>query len=355
MKNPEKKLARIRLSSTELLNLVSNLSTMYSAGIPILSAIHSLSEEARGNTKKILIEINADLLKGKHLYESLAKFPHVFDIITVNMIRASESSGTLDIILKDLKVQLKKDIAFNRKVRSALIYPVLVLVVFVAVMLLILIVVMPKIATVFTQLKVTLPLPTKILIFFSNLLLQQTIFVVGGVVLLVTGSFLLYRFQKRRVVKFLYSLPGISQLIRDIDLMRFSRSFHLLLTSGTSITAAIELTERVVMKQEIVKAIAHARQTILTGKPLSHSFKLHRKIFPGTMIELTQAGEKTGSLDRSMADISEYLDYKITDRLSILTALLEPIMLVVVAILVGSMMFAIIGPIYGLIGQIGPH
>src|SRR5260221_2851884 len=145
---------RLRLTNTERLNFVSNLSTMYSAGIPLLSAVIALSEEARGNTKKILQEIDADLLKGKNLYESLAKFPLIFDTITVNMIRASEASGTLDVILKDLKVQIKKDIAFNRKIRTALTYPVLVMVVFIAVLLMILVVVMPKISTVFTQLKI---------------------------------------------------------------------------------------------------------------------------------------------------------------------------------------------------------
>lgn len=346
---------RMTISSTDTLNLVSNLSTMLSAGIPILSAVHSLSEEARGNTKKILTEIHADLLKGKHLYESLAKFPLIFDSVTVNMVRASEESGTLDVILKDMKEQIKKDIALNRKIRNALTYPFLVVVVFVGVLLLILTVVMPKISTVFTQLKVPLPLPTKILIFTSNILLHQTIFVLLGAAILSVGSFLLYTFQKKKVLWLLYTLPGISAIIRDIDLIRFSRSIHLLLHAGTSITTAMELAQYVVIKAEIAKAIGHARQTILTGKPLSYSFKQHRKIFPGTMIELTQAGEKTGSLDKSMQDISEYLDYKVTDSLTTITALLEPVMLVMVAILVGSMMVAIIGPIYGLIGQIGPH
>src|SRR5260370_34158422 len=107
--------------------------------------------------------------------------------------------------------------------------------VFVAVLLLILVVVMPKIATVFTQLKVPLPLPTKILIFASNLVIHQTIFVLAAVGLLVTGIIMLFRFQKPRVLKVIYAIPGISQLIRDIDLMRFSRSFYLLLSSGISI------------------------------------------------------------------------------------------------------------------------
>lgn len=349
------KYKNLTLSSTKLLNLISNLSTMLSAGIPILSAIHSLSEDARGNMQKVLVEINADILKGKHLYESLAKFPLIFDIVTVNMIRAAEESGTLDITLKDLKEQIKRNIAFNRKITSALIYPILVAIVFVAVLLLILIVVMPKISTVFTQLKVELPLPTKILFFSSNLLLHQTVFVLGGIALLIAGALIVYKLQKKRILKFLYSLPVISQLVRDIDLMHFTRGLYLLLNSGASITFALELTERIVVKPEIAKAIAHAKQGILTGKTLSHSFRLHGKIIPGTMIELTQAGEKTGTLDKSMLDISEYFDYKVADSLDVLTALLEPIMLVVVAFLVGSMMVAIIGPIYGLIGQIGPH
>lgn len=346
---------RLTISTGETLNLVSNLSTMLSAGIPILSAIYSLSEEARENTKKILIEMHNDLLRGKHLYESMAKFPFVFDTVTVNMIRASEESGTLDVVLKDLKEQIKKDIALNRKIRNALTYPFLVLIVFLGVLLLILTVVMPKISTVFTQLKVPLPLPTRILIFSSNVLIHQTVFVLVGFALLIAGSFLFYHFQKKRVLAVVYTLPGVSSIIRDVDLIRFTRSIHLLLNAGTSITSALELSQYVILQTKIAKAIGHARQTILTGKTLSHSFKQHRKIFPGTMIELTQAGEKTGTLDKSMQDISEYLDNKVTDNLSVLTALLEPVMLVVVAILVGSMMVAIIGPIYGLIGQIGPH
>ncbi len=345
----------LSLSPTDKLNLISNFSTMINAGIPILSAITSLSEEAKKEVKFILEITHKDLLQGKHLYESFAKFPRIFDEVTINIIRASEQSGTLDVALKDLREQIKRDIAFNRKIRSALTYPALVVLVFIAVLLLILIVVMPKIATVFTQLKVKLPLPTKILIFSSNFLLHQTLFAVGGLVLLVLVGAVIYRLQKQRVLTFFYSLPGISNLIRDMDLMRVTRNLHLLLNAGVNITSALDLTEQVVLKKEIAHAIAHAKQSILAGKPLSYSMKLQRKIFPSTMIELVQAGEKTGTLDKSMQDTYEYFDYKVTDTLSVLTALLEPVMLVLVALLVGSMMVAIIGPIYGLIGQIGPH
>lgn len=153
---------------------------------------------------------------------------------------------------------------------------------------------------------------------------------------------------------FLSSLPLVSKVVRDVDLLRFTRSMHLLLSAGITINSSLELTESVVLKPEVAKAIEHAKKAVVTGKTLSYSFKQNKKIFPSTMIELIQAGEKTGTLDKSLQDIAEYFDYKVTDNLEVLTALLEPIMLVVVAIIVGAMIVAIIGPIYGLISQISP-
>lgn len=350
-----KKLQNTTITNTDKLNLISNLATMISAGIPLLSALTSLAEDAKPNVKLILETMRGDLLKGKHLYESVAKFPLIFDEVSVNIIQSAEQTGTLDVILKDMKEQIKKDIAFNRKIRSALTYPALVILIFFGVLFMILVVVIPKIATVFSQLKVVMPLPTRIMIATSNFLLHQTIFVVAGFAVLVLGILYLLKFHKKKVLKSLFVVPVISQLIRDIDLLRFSRNMHLLLNAGISITSALELTQGIVHKQEVALAIADAKQALLTGKTLSYSLKQKKKIFPGTMIELIQAGEKTGSLERAMHDIYEYFDYKVTDNLGVITALLEPIMLVLVAILVGSMMVAIIGPIYNLIGQIGPR
>jgi type IV pilus assembly protein PilC len=343
----------LTLSGTEKLNLISNLSTMINAGIPILSAIHSLAEESRGNTQKILQQVQIDITHGKQLNESLAKFPRVFNQMTIKIIRASEQAGKLDIILADLKEEIKKDIALNRKLKSAMTYPIIVFFVFIAVLTMILVVVMPKIATVFSQLKVTMPLPTKILIGSSYILLHYTWYVLGGLAALTTLLVMLYKKQKHRLLPLLYNLPVVSQLIRDIDLLRFTKNLHLMLVSGITITNALELSKDIVIKKDIAKAIETAKENVLRGKDLSYTFKQERKIFPGTMIELTQAGEKTGTLDVSLKSISEYLEYKVSDSLALLTALMEPILLVFVAVVVGAMMVAIIGPIYSIIGQIG--
>lgn len=343
---------RVTLSTNDKLNLISNLSTMISAGIPILTAIKSLSEDAHGNIKKILEQINTDLLQGKHLHASFEKFPHIFDAVTINMIKASEETGSLDVALSDLKEQIKRDIQFKRKIRAALTYPAVVMVIFFAVLLMILIVVIPKIATVFSQLKVKQPLPTKVLIYASNFVVHYTIFFLLGAVILIGGIVLLYIYQKKKFIRAISKLPLISRIVKNIELVRFTRSMYLLLNSGIPLTTALGLTEKVVETKDVVKAISHAKQSVLSGKTMSESFKLHKKVFSNTSIQLVQAGEKTGSLDKSMRDLSEYLDFKVIDDLQLVTTLIEPIVLVMVAILVGGMMLAIIGPIYNMIGQI---
>ena len=127
---------------------------------------------------------------------------------------------------------------------------------------------------------------------------------------------------------------------------------YLLLNAGIPIAAALELAQEVVVKQEVSKAVVHSKELVLAGSELSDGLKAAKDVFPNIMIKITEAGEKSGSLDKSMLDISEYLDYQVANTLKTLTTLLEPIMLVFVGVLVGGMMLAIIAPIYGLIGQV---
>ena len=159
---------RLSISGNEKLALMSNISTMLAAGIPIIETIESLLDGSKGNLKKLLETMRDDLNQGKHLYFAFEKFPKIFDTVTVNIVKASEEAGTLDVVLNDIKDSIRKDMEFSDKIRSALMYPIFIMGVFVAVMLMILVVVVPKISTVFSRLNVDLPVPTKILIFLSN-------------------------------------------------------------------------------------------------------------------------------------------------------------------------------------------
>lgn len=347
------KIEKITISSNDKIVLISNFATLLSAGISILEAVDSLLEDAKGNQVILLQTIREDLVQGKHIYESFSKFPHVFDKVTVNVIKASEEAGNLDVTLKELKENLRKENEFTDKVKSALAYPLVIMVVFFGVLLMILIVVMPKIATVFTRLKVTLPLPTKILIFTSDLILKFTIPVIVGTASVTLFIFFLYKTNRKLVLNIFFSLPLISDLVKQIDLTRFNRSLYYLLSSGIPIVTALELTQEVVIKKSISQIIEQSKEMVIAGKKLSEGLKKSKGKIPSIMIKIVEAGEKSGSLDRSLKDISEYFDYQVTNKLRNLVALLEPIMLVVVGVLVGGMMLAIIGPIYNMIGQVG--
>ncbi|HKC04986.1 MAG TPA: type II secretion system F family protein [Patescibacteria group bacterium] len=343
------------LSSGDKIALISNLSTMLTAGIPILDAVNNLLEDSKGNNRKVLETLRDDLTQGHQVNYSLAKFPRIFDKVTVNVIKASEEAGTLDITLKDLRETLRKQNEFNDSIRSALLYPTFIIGVFILVLLLNLLFVIPKITLVFRNLRVALPLPTRILISISDFMTHNTVsFLIG---LAVFVLFIIYLFTQKRsfLLNIIYSIPGISGLIKLVDLTRFTRSLHLLLSSGLPIVAALDLASDIVMRKETKKIIDKSKEMILSGKTFSDGLRTAKGYIPTIMIKLVETGEKTGSLDKSLQDISEYFDYQVTNTLKTLTALLEPIMLVFVGILVGGMMISIIAPIYGLIANVSPH
>jgi type IV pilus assembly protein PilC len=348
-----KSLTGVSLSSSEKISLITNLSTMLSAGIPIVEAVNSMLEDTKGNQKIILENLSADLMQGNRIYSSFAKFPGCFDAVTISLIKASEEAGTLEVTLKDLRAHIQKEMEFIDKIKAALIYPVVIMIVFAGMMLLILLFVVPTLGKVFKQLKINLPLPTRILVAVSDIMTQNTIpFVIG---LAAVVGFIIYMLQTKKafLVRVLTSLPLVSKLAKEIDLTRFSRNLYLLLSAGLPIATALELSQNVVIREKTAQLIRTSREMVLGGKRFSDGLRTAKGYLPSIMIKLVEAGERSGSLDKSLQDISEFLDYQVSSSLRTLTALMEPVMLVLVGVAVGGMMMAIISPIYGLIGQIG--
>lgn len=343
----------ISISGSEKLTLLSNMITMLSAGIPILETIESLLEDAKGNLKKLLESIREDIMQGKHLYVAFDRFPAVFNKVTVNILKASEEAGTLEITLKDLRDQIKNEMEFQDRIKSALAYPIIVFFVFFVVLLLMLTVVIPKIAEVFDRLNTKLPFTTIALIATSRFLISYPIPITFGFIIFVIAFIFIYKSNKQMFLNILFSLPFISHLVKYIDLTRFSRGLHLLLSSGITITNALELSRDVVIRSDISKAIAYSQEVVLSGKKLSEGFKRYKSLFPSIMLKIIEAGERTGTLDKSMQDISEHFDYEVSKELKTMTTLLEPIMLLLIGILVGSMMVSIIAPIYSSISSVG--
>ncbi len=347
------KTEKMTISNNDKLALISNLSTMLTAGIPILETVKSLSEESKDNLKKILELVHDDLIQGKNLSQSFARFPKIFSKINLNILKSSEESGTLETALKDLRDNIRRDMEFTDKIKAALLYPIILLVIFAAMFLLVLLFVIPRIATIFSNLKVVLPLPTKIMIFTSTALRTHSLPILAVLLLLVLLLVYLYRTKKKSFYSLFSRLPVLSNLFKEIDLSRFSRSLALLLSSNITIINALELVQDVVVNSDIKKAIADSKRIIASGGKLSEGLKTTKnKSIPGIIVKIIESGEKTGSLDKAMQDVSDYMDYNVTNDLKTTTTLLEPVILVVVGLFLGVMMISIIAPIYNLISQI---
>lgn len=193
----------IKISDQEKMQFLGNLSTMLAAGIPILESVISLLEESKNNLQKILMSLKEDLEAGQMVNQSIAKFPRSFDKVTINLIKAAEEAGTLEVALKDVKESIRKEMEFGDKIKSALLYPIIVFLLFIVVMLVMLIFVMPRIAKVFSRLKADLPLPTKLMIFASNFLLNSWYWVIAAVVLIIVVIAIIMRYKKQSVTSFL--------------------------------------------------------------------------------------------------------------------------------------------------------
>lgn len=344
--------SHLNLSSNEKLTLLSNLSTLLSAGIPILEAVDSLLEDGSKNMKKILSELKQDLTQGQKISSTFAKFPNVFDPVMVNLIKASEESGTLDTSLKDITEHYQKEIEFSEKIKTACVYPAFVIIVFSGVLFVILTFVIPRIAQVFTRMRVDLPISTQILIVISNFVTAYKYQVLIAAAFLVILTVFIYRYNKKLVVNSLLSLPLLSTLGKEIDLARFNRSMSLLLKSGIPITEALDLSEHVVSRPEITKIIKNIQKIVDSGRHMSDGFKESKGVIPSMMVRITEAGEKSGTLETAFQDLSDHFEIKVSNTLKKITVLFEPISIVFIGLLVGGMMLSVIAPIYQLIGNL---
>lgn len=347
------KTTRISLSTDEKINLLSNFATMLASSIPILDTVNTLLEDSKGNVKILLSTLQEDLTAGNRVNTTFAKFPKSFNRVNVNLIRAAEESGTLETTLRDIKNNIQKEAEFVDKIKSAMMYPLIIFTVLIGTLLMILVVVIPKISVVFERLRVSLPLPTRVLIYVSDLLIYQWYYFIFGLIVLVLISIFLYKEQKQFFIGLIVALPIISKLSKKIDLTRFARSLFLLLTSGLPISTALEYSQDVVTNRQIKYLIQKSREMLTSGKQFSTGLKTKNNIIPSMMVKLIEVGEKSGTLEKSMQDISDFMDYQVSKDLKVITTLIEPLMLIFVAIAVGGMMVSIIGPMYSMISQVG--
>jgi len=344
--------SRLQLSGKDKLALFSDMSTMLTAGIPIMEIIESLSHDARGNTKEILAALHRSLDGGEPLSQGMAVFPRTFDPVTLNTMRAAEAGGTLEETLQDIVRTLKKELAFSDTIRTAMIYPAFIGVIFLGIILLMLTFVIPRISEVFTSLHVDMPPITKAMIAASNYFVSHWILVSVIALAAFVGVGLFVKTNSRAIIRLLLDLPGLRRLGINIDLARMTRSFALLTRAGIPLDEALVLSKRVIHKSEILRAIEHMQRNVESGRSLGSNLRQSQSAIPPIMARSIETAETSGTLEQTLQNLAEYFDEQVADSLKAATALLEPIIIVVIGVMVGALMVTIIAPIYNMISQI---
>lgn len=348
---------KVRLPSVEKIAIVESLAIMLASGIPILEALDSIEEDSTSlNTKGVIDAIRDSAQKGNSLADSFSQFPKVFDDIFINTVKAGEESGSLDKVLKQLSDNLRQTEQIKADVRNAMLYPAIVLAVLLFVLVILLGFVVPKVAEVFNRLSIPKPLPTKILLSTASFLNQNYIFVlVILATIAILASILLSKKEiRRKIYTISFRIPLIGIILKYLDLSRFSGTLSLLLSAGIPIIRAVEASSSVMINQKTKLQIAEITHELTEGKSLAESMRKY-KSFPTLMTRLISTGEKTGSLDKVLAEVSSHYHTKLSRQVKTLSTTLEPILIIIIGVIVGAVIIAIISPIYQLIGQIQPR
>ena len=348
------KASGIQLKGRDKLSLFSDMSTMLTAGIPIAEIIESLQSDARGKMKRVLTVLRSSITNGEPLSKGMEHFPKTFDPVTLNTLRAAEAGGTLEETLQDIVRTLKKELAFSSTIRTAMIYPAFIGVIFTGIVLLMLTFVIPRISQVFNGMHVDIPPLTQFMFNMSDAFLAHWLIISAAAIVVVFLASLFVRANSRIIIQLLLEIPGLRQLGLNIDLARMTRSFALLLRSGLPLDEALVLSKRVVRKPQIVRLIEHMQHNVETGEALGAGLRNGKFAIPPIMARSITTAETSGTLEQTMQNLAEYFDEQVTESLKAATSLLEPVMIVVIGLMVGGLMITIIAPIYNLISQVSP-
>ncbi len=347
----------LKISANDRLAIIEGLSIMLAAGVPILEALEALSEDVfKKNTKRVLEVLTKQISSGKSLAEGMNTLQDSFDPVLINIIKAGEASGKLDQVLTQLAEDLKSSMETADNIKSALFYPILVLLTLMAVSFYMFAFALPRIATVFLDLNIKLPAYSEFILNSSLIFNKYWMFIAAFIVVLVFVGIRLLAIPKirRRFFVFITLIPALKNLVRYMDLSRFTNTSALLLGAGIPIIEVLEISKGVVVSTKLNKDIAAAADSLAQGTRLAEAMKKSPDSFPALLRRIIGVGEETGSLDKSLANIAKHYERKFTDIVKNLTVLLEPVLLIVIGIMVGVVLLSIITPIYQLIGNINP-
>jgi len=339
----------------ELINFTLHLSTSVGAGITILQSLDDMEEQTSNPAMKRAIQaIMEDLRGGSRLSDALSQHPLIFSDVYVSMVKSGEASGKLDHVLERIVAFLEWQDALASEIKRASIYPTVVLVALIALLAVLLGFVFPKILPVIQHLNVPLPLITRAVMAAADIVRYDWYWILLGI----TSFFVLVRLTKvseggRYVLDLIkLRIPVIGNLVEKICLSRFSHHLGVLLRTGVDITQSLSITERVVGNSVIAQAIREAKEKVIEGGSLWRSLQ-ETGVFPPLLIRMIFVGESTGTVDNTMDKVTEWYDREIPATIKKLFAILEPLIIMLLAIMVLTVALAIFIPLYDAMGRVG--
>jgi len=343
------------VNSKELAVFTRQFSVMIDAGLPLVQCLEILASQQENRTfQKILTATRGAVEGGATLSAAMRQHEKVFDTLYVNMVEAGETGGILDTILQRLSAYIEKNVKLKRAVKSALVYPVAVLVVAVGVIVLLLWKVVPIFATLFVGLGVDLPLSTRIVMALSNFVgsifgLLILVFVVG----LAVGLKLWYGTPVGRLAidGGLLRLPLIGVLLRKIAVARFARTLGTLISSGVPILEGLDITARTAGNAVIEKSLLQVRKGLEAGRTLADPLK-ETEVFPGMVTQMISVGEQTGAMDAMLQKIADFYEDDVDAAVKDLLSAMEPMMIVFLGVVVGGIVISMYMPLFSLIGKL---
>ncbi|MDD2422699.1 MAG: type II secretion system F family protein [Candidatus Cloacimonetes bacterium] len=341
---------RTGVSLKTLVFFTRQLSTMFSAGLTIEKAITDLEKEERNKKfAKVLRKIGDDIRKGFSLSEAFQQHPGVFNPLYVALVQAGEISGTLHTVLDELSDYLEKIEDTRRKVTSAMAYPMFILVFLIGVVWGMFYFIIPMFAAVYADFNATLPVPTLIAISISNFIVNNLFLAILIFLLAIASLFLVYLTDRGRFVMDTIKLriPVVGGVIRNSIMSKFSRTFSILMAAGVPIMDTMELTENVVQNAVIEGAVRRARVLVKEGYGVANAFR-RTGHFPSTLLQMLSTGEETGDMDKLLGKAAQFYEKQVDSVIDRLTSLIEPLLIVIMALVVGTIIIVIYLPIFEL-------
>lgn len=343
-----------KVTGKDIVVFTRQLSTMIDAGLPLVQSIDILSKQQENPTfKKVLLTIKSDVETGTTFADAMRKHPKVFDSLYANMIEAGETGGILDTILGRLAAFIEKSMALKKKIKGAMTYPVICLAIAILILVVILVFVIPVFEEMFASMDSALPMPTQIVVTMSDFTKSNFLYIAMGLFAIIYSFKKIYNTEKGRIKIDAMALhaPIVGMLVRKVAVAKFTRTLGTMLQSGVPILEALNVVARTAGNKTIEAAVFRVAESIAEGRPIAEPLE-ESGVFPNMVVQMINVGESVGALDTMLEKIADFYDGEVDQAVENLTAMIEPLMMVVLGGMIGGLVVAMYLPIFTMAGNV---